>query len=75
MANLSKKVLQELFKEMLAHVPSPEEMQADQYQLTRIFSGDESYMRISAEGMPPLEMRADPAGNLGPAFYLVNGDV
>jgi hypothetical protein len=64
MANLTKKVLLDLLKQMLAHIPSPDEIQANKYQVERAFSGDDSWMRIAHEGMPPIELRADPSRNL-----------
>lgn len=73
MANLSRKHLVELLKTMLRHIPEPDALRKHKFTLERLFSGDDSWMRIQAEGMPPIEMRADPSANLGPAFYLVDG--
>lgn len=72
MANLSRKRLIELLKTMLQNIHEPEAIHNKQFRLERSFSGDNSWMRIHTEGMPSIEMRADPSGRLGPAFYLID---
>jgi len=72
MPNLSRKKLVQLLKTMLLNIAEPDALTSNQFRLQRSFSGDNSWLRIQSEGMPPIEMRADPSGNLGPAFVLID---
>src|SRR5436853_5029480 len=72
MPNLSRKRLVELVKTMLLNILEPDDLRNKQFRFQRSFSGDNSWLRIQAEDMPPIEMHADPSGNLGPAFFLVD---
>ena len=72
MASFSKGRLVELLATMLHNIPPPDQLRDKEVRLERSFSGDDTSLRIQAEGMPSIEIRADPSGGLGPAFFLID---